>query len=189
MSCPSIFFQLIILIIFGEKYTYEVPHYAVFPNLPSLHISSVQIFSSAPCSQTLSVILNHLICRSGEYIQHSILQHCIHNFFFIENHTVEHQQQRLLVNWGITTGLQGPFVPSRFVSPFSCIPYMAALLYSWLAVVMLRQDTSVRGYCVGVGRSVNFAFDSPSPQTYCNMAAETPVWWSHKRRPLLGNCR
>jgi hypothetical protein len=41
---------VIILITHGE----EVPHYAVFSNLLSLHLSSVQIFS-APCSQTPSV--------------------------------------------------------------------------------------------------------------------------------------
>jgi hypothetical protein len=44
---------LIILIsVHLEKSTsYVAPHYAVFPNLLSLHLSSVQIFST-PCSRT-----------------------------------------------------------------------------------------------------------------------------------------
>jgi hypothetical protein len=40
---------------------YEALHYAVFSNLLSLHPSSVQIFPSAPCSQTPSVYVPPLM--------------------------------------------------------------------------------------------------------------------------------
>jgi hypothetical protein len=51
---PLMILDLIILIILGEEYKFEAPHYAVFSSLLSLHHSLVQIFS-APCSQTPSV--------------------------------------------------------------------------------------------------------------------------------------
>jgi hypothetical protein len=38
-----------------------IKHCAVFSTLPSLHLSSVQIFPSAPCSQTVSVYVLPLI--------------------------------------------------------------------------------------------------------------------------------
>jgi hypothetical protein len=56
-----ILLDLIMLIILGEEYNHEVPRYAVFSTLPSLHPSLVQIFSSAPCSQTPSVCVPELI--------------------------------------------------------------------------------------------------------------------------------
>jgi hypothetical protein len=55
----------IILITYLAKIkSYETPHYAVLSNLPSLLLSSVQIFSSAPCSQTPSVCVPPLISET-----------------------------------------------------------------------------------------------------------------------------
>jgi acetate kinase len=43
---------------------YEAPHYAIFFNLPSLHPTSVQIFSSVFCSQTLSAYVPPLMLET-----------------------------------------------------------------------------------------------------------------------------
>jgi hypothetical protein len=55
---------LIILIIHGENYKSRSPRYAIFSILPSPHPSSVQISSSAPCSQTPSVYIPPLILET-----------------------------------------------------------------------------------------------------------------------------
>jgi hypothetical protein len=39
----------------AKSTSFEAPHYAVFSNLLTLHLTLVQIFSSVPCSQTPSV--------------------------------------------------------------------------------------------------------------------------------------
>jgi hypothetical protein len=44
--------------------SYEVPNYAVFSNLLSLHLSSFQIFSSTPCPQSPSVCVSPLMSEN-----------------------------------------------------------------------------------------------------------------------------
>jgi hypothetical protein len=46
----------LIIIILGKEYKYEAPRYADFSTLPSPQPFSVQIFSSATCSQTPSLL-------------------------------------------------------------------------------------------------------------------------------------
>jgi hypothetical protein len=60
-----ILLDLIVLIILGEDTSYEVPHYALFSNLLSTHLSSVQILSSAPCSQISSVYVPPLLSETN----------------------------------------------------------------------------------------------------------------------------
>jgi hypothetical protein len=55
---------LIIVIILGESSSYEAPHYAILSHLLSPHLSSVQISSSAPCSQTSSVYATFLVSET-----------------------------------------------------------------------------------------------------------------------------
>jgi len=52
-----ILLDFITLIIFDEHTNYEASHYAIVPILLLLSLSWVQIFSSAPCSQTPPTVL------------------------------------------------------------------------------------------------------------------------------------
>jgi hypothetical protein len=70
-TCPAnlILLDLIILIMFCERSTsYEAPRYVVSCNLPSLHLSLVQIFSSAPCSQNTLSLCSSL--NVGDQVSH-----------------------------------------------------------------------------------------------------------------------
>jgi hypothetical protein len=59
-----ILLYLIILIILGEEYKSRSPRYAILSILPSPQPSSVQISSSAPCSQTPSVYVHPLMSET-----------------------------------------------------------------------------------------------------------------------------
>jgi hypothetical protein len=51
-------------IVLGKSTSYEAPHYAVFYNLSSLHLSLAQIFYSACSSKTPSVYVSPLILET-----------------------------------------------------------------------------------------------------------------------------
>jgi hypothetical protein len=64
--------------------TYQVPHYASFSSLLLFHLSWVQIFSSAPCSQTRSVYVLSLMSdkvRRSYKIKGKNIVFCILIFF------------------------------------------------------------------------------------------------------------
>jgi hypothetical protein len=58
-TCPAhlTLLYLIVLLHLVKSTRYEAPHYAVFANLLSFYPSSVQMFSSVPCSQIPSVCI------------------------------------------------------------------------------------------------------------------------------------
>jgi hypothetical protein len=58
--CPANF-SLLNFITLAKNTSYEAPHYAVFSNILSLHLSSVKIFSPATCSQTPSAYVPPLM--------------------------------------------------------------------------------------------------------------------------------
>jgi hypothetical protein len=65
-TCPAhhILLDLTIIVYLEKSTSYEAPHYAVFSNLLSLHLSLVQIISSTLCSQTPSVYVPPLMSET-----------------------------------------------------------------------------------------------------------------------------
>jgi hypothetical protein len=60
-----------------RRTSYEAPHYVLFSDLPSRHLSSDQIFSSAPFSQTPSVYIPPLMSENKSHA-HTELNRPLH---------------------------------------------------------------------------------------------------------------
>jgi hypothetical protein len=66
------------LLCLAKSTSYETPHYAAFSNLLLFHPASVQIFSSAPCSQTPSVCVPPLMPET-KFHTHSEFENHYHS--------------------------------------------------------------------------------------------------------------
>jgi hypothetical protein len=73
----------------AKSTSYEATHYVVFSNVLSLRLSSVQIFSSAPCSQTPSVCIPPLMPE----IKFRPTQNHRHNYWFVYSDFYVYRQQ------------------------------------------------------------------------------------------------
>jgi hypothetical protein len=83
----------------AKNTSYEAPHYAAFSNLLSLHLSLVEIFSSAPCSQTIWVYVP-LLMSEPKFCTHTetgkIIILYILMFTFIER---RREDRRFWIEW------------------------------------------------------------------------------------------
>jgi hypothetical protein len=113
----------------AKSTNYEAPHYTVFSNLLSLHLSSVQIFSWTPCSQTHTVYVPQ--CQRPRFT--SIQNHRQNSSFLYHSFYVFRQKMRgqKILDWIIA----------------NCTQFSLISISSWIRF----WNVIVVGY--GVGRS------------------------------------
>jgi hypothetical protein len=92
LSALSIILNLLLLIVFREKWKYGAPH-AVFSARLSLHPFWFQIFSSAPSSQTPSVYVPTLMSQTKFHRQNYSV---IYSDFYMFR---QQSRRREVVNW------------------------------------------------------------------------------------------
>jgi hypothetical protein len=106
----------------AKSTSYKPPHYTVFFNLLSLHLSSVQIFSSAPCSQTSSFCVPTLMSHTKF---HTHIQSHRQNYSFVySNFYVSRQwtRRRKLLDWKVA-------IINRIHSPLNFLPNQIFIYY------------------------------------------------------------